>query len=47
MASEMEETGAFEQVAATVLGATTQGALSDYLALPLDKRSRKRYKEAY
>jgi hypothetical protein len=35
MASEMEETGAFEQVAATVLGATTQGALSDYLAPPL------------
>jgi hypothetical protein len=37
MASEMEETGAFGQVAATALGAMTQGALSDYLALPLTK----------
>ena len=37
MASEMEETGGFEQVAATALGATTQGAISDYLAPPVDK----------
>jgi hypothetical protein len=41
MASEMEETGAFEQVAATVLGATTQGALSDYLAPPFLSRAKR------